>query len=94
MSKHSLAVAFLWLSSTPAAAQYLPACNGYELPDRTRAFLGKLASPEVLDQAFKKSEALTFRVIRSRQPLNKDWQEGRLNILVDKRNRIREFICG
>lgn len=57
-------------------------------------FIGRTATPPVVQQAGRQSGAATTRVIRPGQAVTMDFREDRLNIEVDATQRITRVHCG
>jgi hypothetical protein len=65
-------------------------CNA----DGARSSVGKVATPEVVEQARRDAGAEVARVLKPGQMVTMEYREGRLNIDVDANNVIKNVRCG
>lgn len=56
--------------------------------------VGRIATPSLIDRAKRRSGASIARVLRPGQIVTMEYLNGRLNVNVDERNRVKSFTCG
>ena len=56
--------------------------------------IGREATPALVARAKARAGASLVRVIRPGQAVTMDYSAGRLNVVVDARNRVERFTCG
>lgn len=56
--------------------------------------VGRSASASLIAHARRRSGAVMARALRPGQIVTMEYREGRLNVNVDDRNRVRSFTCG
>ena len=97
MSK-TLAAAFVLIAFTIAACAPtapLPGvptgeCSAKGLDD----LVGRYATPALVDRAKRRAGASVARVLRPGQVVTMEYLNGRLNVNVDEKNRVKNFTCG
>ena len=67
-----------------------PACNPDVLPD----YVGKIASPALLEEIKSRSNAQHLRVGKPGMALTMDFRQDRVTLFVDGDNRIQSISCG
>ncbi|MBM3552645.1 MAG: hypothetical protein FJX45_12980 [Alphaproteobacteria bacterium] len=56
--------------------------------------VGMRATPALLDELKAKTRATVVRVLREGQPVTREYRFGRLNVIVDRSQRIVRIYCG
>ena len=56
--------------------------------------VGRIATPSLISQAKRRSGASVARVLRPGQIVTMEYLNGRLNVNVDEKNRVKSFTCG
>jgi len=59
-----------------------------------RTFVGEQASPELLDQARRKSKAATARIVRPGEVVTLEYNAQRLTLTTDESLKIQRISCG
>lgn len=67
-----------------------PACN----PDVLPAYVGKTATPALLEEAKTRSGARQLRIGKPGMAMTMDFRQDRLTVFVDADNRIEAINCG
>jgi hypothetical protein len=91
--KRSLLIAFVLGGCAPVAPlPGLPSgkCSTAPLGN----LVGRPATASLISRARHRVGATAVRTIRPGQAVTMDYREGRLNVNVDDRNRVRSFTCG
>ena len=94
----SLAAAFVLIAFTIAAGAPvapLPGkptgeCSAKGLDD----LIGRDATPALVSRAKRRAGASVARVLRPGQIVTMEYLNGRLNVNVDEKNRVKSFTCG
>ena len=71
-----------------------PADGGSCDAAKVQSFLGKPESAAIAEQARQQSGAKTVRWLRPGQIVTMEYLNGRLNVNVDEKNRVKSFTCG
>jgi len=91
--KKVLIVAFALTSCAPVAP--LP---GVPTGECSASGLGNLvgaaATPSLVNRAKRRAGASVVRVLKPGQIVTMEYLNGRLNVNVDDRNRVKSFTCG
>lgn len=58
------------------------------------SMVGRLATPSLIDRAKRRSGASVARVLRPGQIVTMEYLNGRLNVNVDEKNKVKSFNCG
>ena len=91
--KKALIVAFALTSCAPVAP--LP---GVPTGECSASGLGNLvggaATPSLVNRAKRRAGASVARVLKPGQIVTMEYLNGRLNVNVDDRNRVKSFTCG
>jgi hypothetical protein len=61
---------------------------------KTSDAIGQLPRAEVVEAARKAAGAQVVRTLRQGQPVTKEFQVGRLNLLLDARGKVASARCG
>ena len=56
--------------------------------------VGHIATPSLVNRAKRRSGASVTRVLRPGQMVTMEYLNGRLNVNVDEKNRVKSFSCG
>ena len=56
--------------------------------------LGHYATPSLVNRAKRRAGASVARILRPGQVVTMEYLNGRLNVNVDDRNRVKSFTCG
>ncbi|MGN6817705.1 MAG: I78 family peptidase inhibitor [Sphingomonas sp.] len=56
--------------------------------------VGRYATPSLVDRAKRQAGASVARVLRPGQVVTMEYLNGRLNVNVDEKNRVKSFGCG
>jgi hypothetical protein len=56
--------------------------------------VGRIATPSLINHAKRRSGASLARVLRPGQIVTMEYRNGRLNVNVDEKNRVKSFTCG
>jgi hypothetical protein len=96
--KKALIVAFaLTIFAVAACAPVAPLpgvptgeCSAKGLDD----LLGHSATPSLVNRAKRRAGASVARILRPGQVVTMEYLNGRLNVNVDDRNRVKSFSCG
>lgn len=56
--------------------------------------VGRYATPSLLSRAKRRAGASVARVLRPGQVVTMEYLNGRLNVNVDEKNRVKSFSCG
>ncbi|HEX7848866.1 MAG TPA: I78 family peptidase inhibitor [Sphingomonas sp.] len=56
--------------------------------------VGRIATPSLVSHAKRRAGASVVRVLKPGQIVTMDYRNGRLNVNVDDRNRVKSFTCG
>jgi hypothetical protein len=56
--------------------------------------VGRIATPSLINRAKRLSGASIARVLRPGQVVTMEYLNGRLNVNVDEKNRVKSFNCG
>lgn len=56
--------------------------------------VGRVATPSLISHAKRRSGASLARVLRPGQIVTMEYRNGRLNVNVDEKNRVKSFTCG
>ncbi|WP_296613208.1 I78 family peptidase inhibitor [Sphingomonas sp.] len=56
--------------------------------------IGRIATPSLIDRAKRRSGASVARVLRPGQIVTMEYLNGRLNVNVDGKNRVKTLTCG
>ena len=96
--KKSLIVAFaltMFVVAACAPVAPLPGvptgeCSAEGLGD----LVGHIATPSLVNRAKRRSGASVARVLRPGQIVTMEYLNGRLNVNVDEKNRVKSFSCG
>ena len=81
-------------STPPATGGDAPAMADTCNADAARSVVGKVATPDVVEQARRDAGAEVARVLKPGQMVTMEYREGRLNIDVDEKNVIKNVRCG
>ena len=67
-----------------------PACN----PDVLPAYVGRIGTPELLDEVKTRSGAAHMRVGKPGMAMTMDFRQDRVTVFLDADNRIEALNCG
>jgi hypothetical protein len=56
--------------------------------------VGRFATPSLVNRAKRRAGASVVRVLKPGQIVTMEYRNGRLNVNVDDRNRVKSFNCG
>ncbi len=56
--------------------------------------VGRYATPQLVNRAKRRAGASVARVLRPGQAVTMEYLNGRLNVNVDEKNRVKSFNCG
>lgn len=56
--------------------------------------VGRYATPSLTNRAKRRAGASVVRVLRPGQIVTMEYLNGRLNVNVDEKNRVKSFTCG
>jgi hypothetical protein len=56
--------------------------------------VGRAASPSLVSHAKRRAGASVARVLRPGEVVTMEYLNGRLNVNVDEKNRVKSFTCG
>ena len=56
--------------------------------------VGRLATPSLVNSAKRRAGASVVRVLKPGQIVTMEYLNGRLNVNVDEKNRVKSFTCG
>jgi len=56
--------------------------------------VGRIATPSLVNRAKRRAGASTARILRPGQIVTMEYLNGRLNVNVDEKNRVKSFNCG
>lgn len=89
-----LAVAML-LAAGCATAQETPVRGAGKCdPAKAQRLLGRPATPKLGAQALRLTGAASLRWIRPGDVVTMDYREGRVNLHLDGRDRVKKVACG
>ena len=96
--KKSLIVAFaltMFVVAACAPVAPLPGvptgeCSAEGLGD----LVGHIATPSLVNRAKRRAGASVVRVLKPGQIVTMEYLNGRLNVNVDEKNRVKSFSCG
>lgn len=96
--KKSLIVAFaltMFVEAACAPVAPLPGvptgeCSAKGLGD----LVGRIATPSLVNRAKRRAGASVVRVLKPGQIVTMEYLNGRLNVNVDEKNRVKSFTCG
>jgi len=96
--KKSLIVAFALTMFAVAACAPVAPLPGVPTGECSAKGLGNLvghiATPSLVNRAKRRSGASVTRVLRPGQMVTMEYLNGRLNVNVDEKNRVKSFSCG
>ncbi|HWU74459.1 MAG TPA: I78 family peptidase inhibitor [Sphingomonas sp.] len=58
------------------------------------SMIGRLATPSLINRAKRRAGASVVRVLKPGQIVTMEYLNGRLNVNVDGKNRVKTFTCG
>jgi hypothetical protein len=56
--------------------------------------IGRIATPSLVNRAKRRAGASAVRILRPGQVATMEYRNGRLNVNVDEKNRVKSFNCG
>ena len=56
--------------------------------------VGRFATPSLVNRAKHRARASVARILRPGQVVTMEYLNGRLNVNVDEKNRVKSFTCG
>lgn len=77
-------------TTAPSTPPTSTGCNA----DAIHAFVGQVATPDVVEAARKAAGAELVRALKPNQPATMDYRAERINILLDDDNTIVRATCG
>lgn len=77
-------------SATPSTAQETAVCNA----DKVQWAVGQLADAALLERAKKESASKTARILTPGSVVTMEYNHQRLNLKVDKDNKVEAAYCG
>ncbi|HEX7695446.1 MAG TPA: I78 family peptidase inhibitor [Sphingomonas sp.] len=96
--KKSLAAAFVLIAFAIAACAPVAPLPGMPTGECSAKGLGDLvgryATPALVSRAKRRAGASVARVLRPGQIVTMEYLNGRLNVNVDEKNRVKSFTCG
>lgn len=96
--KKALVVAFALTMFAVAACAPVAPLPGVPTGECSASSLGNLvgaaATPSLVNRAKRRSGASVVRVLKPGQIVTMEYLNGRLNVNVDDRNRVKSFTCG
>lgn len=78
------------LPATPSTAQETAVCNA----DKVQWAVGQLADATLLERAKKESASKTARILTPGSVVTLEYNHQRLNLKVDKDNKVEAAYCG
>ena len=94
MSRVALAAALLLGGCGPSLADMPPAPTGRCVAEPARGLLGQPYSAALARRVMKQSGARPQRAIRPGQAVTMDYRTDRVDVHVDRDNRITAITCG
>ncbi|OUL98674.1 peptidase inhibitor I78 [Variovorax sp. JS1663] len=79
---------------TPAAAAPAPEPGPSCEADKAKFAVGQVAAPQLEAAARARAGALSVRTLKPNQAITLEFNAGRLNLVVDARNRVTGARCG
>ena len=96
--KKSLIVAFALTMFVVAACAPVAPLPGVPTGECSASGLGNLvgavATPSLINRAKRRAGASVVRVLKPGQIVTMEYLNGRLNVNVDEKNRVKSFTCG